>query len=217
MENEYGTRNSDPTQRRDKFDTDWKTGLWLGHARDSNETLIGTPDGVVRAYAIKKYADGEQWSRTLVEQLQGTPGQPDPTKGGIRAPIVIKFDLPLTDKPQTANTEEPLPRRTMVTDTELQKYGYTARCPGCRARQLGLPAKKGHNEICRDRIEKLMLEDPDDRQKIENANARMAHYTARRIEEEEDKKRKVESNKEKQEAPRRDGSHAAVPPRAGGG
>ena len=28
---------------RHKFDIKWEEGVWLGHARDTNEMLIGTP------------------------------------------------------------------------------------------------------------------------------------------------------------------------------
>eukprot|EP00973_Karenia_brevis_P000835 115507-Karenia_brevis.AAC.1 len=41
-------------ERKDKFDSEWKEGVWLGHSRNSNEVLIGTKDGVVRAYAIRR-------------------------------------------------------------------------------------------------------------------------------------------------------------------
>ena len=63
--------------------------------------------------------------------------------------------------------EEPVPRRQGITETELDKYGYTPGCPGCIAKQKGMTAKKGHNEVCRKRIEALMKEDAEP--------SRMAH------------------------------------------
>ena len=33
----------------DKFDSEWRKGVWLGHTRNSNEHVIGTPEGVLRA------------------------------------------------------------------------------------------------------------------------------------------------------------------------
>ena len=47
-------------ERRDKLATEWKEGVWLGHSRSSNETVIGTTDGVVRAYAIKRQDEEER-------------------------------------------------------------------------------------------------------------------------------------------------------------
>ena len=42
----------DTKERKNKMMTEEKEGLWLGHARDRNEVLIGTREGVVRAYPV---------------------------------------------------------------------------------------------------------------------------------------------------------------------
>ena len=42
------------TERKDKLETEWKEGLWLGHSRNCNEIYIGTRGEVVRAWAIRK-------------------------------------------------------------------------------------------------------------------------------------------------------------------
>ena len=39
--------------RVNKFDSEWKEGVWLGHARGSNEIIVGTGQGVVRAFSVK--------------------------------------------------------------------------------------------------------------------------------------------------------------------
>jgi hypothetical protein len=41
-------------QKKNILDSDWEEGLWLGHARTSTETLIGTTERVVRAWAIRR-------------------------------------------------------------------------------------------------------------------------------------------------------------------
>ena len=48
-------------EKKNKYDTEWKDGVWLGHTRRSNEAVIGTADGVVRAYSVKRRAEGERW------------------------------------------------------------------------------------------------------------------------------------------------------------
>jgi len=50
-----------------KMESDWREGLWLGHARNSNEILIGTREGVVRAWAIRKKPYQDQWDGNLVK------------------------------------------------------------------------------------------------------------------------------------------------------
>jgi len=45
-------------ERKDKFESEWLEGIWLGHSRASNEVLIGTADGVVRTYTVQRKAEG---------------------------------------------------------------------------------------------------------------------------------------------------------------
>eukprot|EP00973_Karenia_brevis_P075935 10550128-Karenia_brevis.AAC.1 len=47
-------------ERRNKFETEWKEGVWLGHSRNRNEILIGTSDGTVRAYAVRRQEEGKR-------------------------------------------------------------------------------------------------------------------------------------------------------------
>ena len=58
-----------------KFESLWKEGLWLGHARNSNEVLIGTREGVVRAWAIRKKPNGAPSTRCH-ECLDSKPSVP---------------------------------------------------------------------------------------------------------------------------------------------
>ena len=41
--------------------TGWSTRIWLGHARSSNEVIVGVDAGVVRAYAVVRRPEGERW------------------------------------------------------------------------------------------------------------------------------------------------------------
>ena len=51
---------------RNKFDIKWESGVWLGHARDSNEMLIGTSMGVIRCYACRRMPETERWDREAI-------------------------------------------------------------------------------------------------------------------------------------------------------
>ena len=75
-----------------KMETDWREGLWLGHSRNSNEILVGTREGVVRAWAIRKKPYEEQWDGDLIKNMKGTPAQPNPLRRGILIPIRITFE-----------------------------------------------------------------------------------------------------------------------------
>ena len=47
-------------EHRDKLETEWKERLRLGQSRSSNEIYIGTREGVVRVWAIRKKPEAEQ-------------------------------------------------------------------------------------------------------------------------------------------------------------
>lgn len=54
---------------------------------------------------------------------------------------------------------EPEVRSMSITKVDLEKYGFPARCLGCRARLEGSP-RQGHSEECRRRLEEEMKNEP---------------------------------------------------------
>eukprot|EP00973_Karenia_brevis_P064143 8913014-Karenia_brevis.AAC.1 len=79
-------------ERDNKFSSEWMEGIWLGHSRSSNEILIGTDAGVVRAYAVKRMSEDKRWSAEAIKSMKGTPQQPDPTRPGLHIPVRVTFD-----------------------------------------------------------------------------------------------------------------------------
>ena len=67
---------------RTKFETEDKEGIWLGHNQGTNEALIATPHGVVRACSFRRRDDASRWSPALTSGMKGTPKQPDPSRPG---------------------------------------------------------------------------------------------------------------------------------------
>ena len=124
-----------------KFESLWKEGLWLGHARNSNEVLIGTREGVVRAWAIRKKPSNEQWDRELIKEMKGTPAKPNPNKPGVTIPITISFDS-LGDEESVEKMkparQEAGPRGIYIKEWMLDDFGHTEECPGCLSKRAGL-------------------------------------------------------------------------------
>ena len=110
-----------------------------------------------------------------MQQMAGTPARPDPAKPGREVPIQINIDGGSQDaEPQVVRDGEgPTPRRRMITETELKKYGCTDGCPTCEAKKRGEITRRGHGEACRRRIEGLMMQDAEDRKKLEKVRNRM--------------------------------------------
>ena len=78
-------------EARAKLESEWKQGLWLGHTRASNEAWIGTKDGVIRTYNIKRLPEGERWDGDMVQDMKGTPQKPNPMLAGEEAVIEVSF------------------------------------------------------------------------------------------------------------------------------
>ena len=58
---------------RDKFDSRWEDGIWLGIREESGENIIGTKDGVLKARTIKRRPTKEErWGQELFDQFRGS-------------------------------------------------------------------------------------------------------------------------------------------------
>ena len=171
--------------RKDKFESEWFLGIWLGHSRSSNEHLIGTKQGAIKAYAVKRQAEDERWDAALIQGLQGTPQQPDPHRPGIAIPVRVSFDPPAQGSggPVLEEPEgERQIRRMRITAALLEKYGFSPNCEGCRFRQAGLGETRGHTEQCRSRIEKAMAQSEEGRRILEEQKERVNRRIAEQVE-----------------------------------
>eukprot|EP00973_Karenia_brevis_P001575 213524-Karenia_brevis.AAC.1 len=86
------SRNTDDRKR--VVGESWRKGIWLGHVRGSADYLIGTDEGVVRSWSVKRSSPGEQWNLEALKSMKGTPARPNPEAPGITVPIKITMPLP---------------------------------------------------------------------------------------------------------------------------
>ena len=175
--------------QEDKLESEMKEGVWLGHARNSNEVLIGTDQGVVRAYDVKRKPEDQRWNGEAIKNMKGTPQQPDPSKPGSSIPIRVTFDE--TEKKEEEKAEAPKReneiRRMRITKSMLEKYGHTDGCEGCRFQRSGVRDSqgqgRGHSERCRKRIMERMDQDEEGRRAKERDKERIDNKMAVMIEE----------------------------------
>ena len=122
-------------ERKDKIESEWHEGLWLGQSRSTNETIVVTAEGVVRACTTRREDADERWKGDLIKKPQGTPARPDPSWVQLMVPIRVRFDPPQVGEPDPTMQprKEPQMRRMKITESMLQKYGYTEGCEGRRA------------------------------------------------------------------------------------
>ena len=172
-------------ERKDKFESEWREGVWLGHRRNSNEHVIGTRSGAVRAYAIKRKDAAHRWDASLLKELRGTPQKPDPQRPGLVVPIRINFDMPaeampLAEGPQVRPRQA---RRMKITSRMLEQYGFTEGCEGCRFKQAGLEESRNHSEVCRKRVEEAIEATEEGKRAKARQDERVNSWIAERMEE----------------------------------
>jgi hypothetical protein len=167
--------------RKNKYETEWRDGIWLGHSRRSNEHIIGTVEGVVRAYSVKRRADGERWNGQMIKEMKGSPQAPNPNVAGVQIPIKVRFDPgePKADAAELVPMRKEVGRRLRLTDAMFKRFGYTEDCEGCRWKQAGLREHRGHTEACRRRLEEALAGTEDGRRLLdvgERQNKVLADY-----------------------------------------
>ena len=172
-------------EQKEKFQSEWRHGVWLGHARSSNEHLIGTSEGAIKAYAIKRQGEEQRWDATLLKELQGTPQQPDPSRPGLAVPIRVHFDEPPAAIVGPLAPEKRQIRRMRINAELLKQHGYTPGCEGCRFRRAGLGESRGHSEECRSRIEAAMAQSEAGKRALDEHRLRMNRRRAEQLEEDD--------------------------------
>jgi len=143
------------SQERKSLESSWFEGVWLGHARGSSEALVGTKDGVVRAWTIRRMPEGERWNAEAITEMQGTPARPSTTMPGLHIPISINIEQDNIDGAPVETTqrqEEKKARRVYLKATDFETHGYSDNCDGCSRLQAGMEARP-HTETCRARLE----------------------------------------------------------------
>ena len=69
---------------KDKLNSRWEDGVFVGIRERSGEILIGTHKGVVKARAFRrKGTEKERWNNDEIEKCTGLPWEPVPGREGI--------------------------------------------------------------------------------------------------------------------------------------
>ena len=207
------------------FEDRWESGIWLGCTIRDGMTLVGTSSGVYKVGTIKRKPDGEQWSLSNVEQLTGSPQQPQPDSESRRITTFAKkkLDKP-ADRPapifQPPVDKPPEPRQAKILKTDVERFGPTAGCPACRAIAAGKPWRSAHSLDCRKRMDELMVGDVEGKRRLDRAAERITHHIVdnSEITEEEEKKRpRLDSPPHAAEASSSAGGDAAAAASSAGG
>ena len=175
----------DQKAKVDKLDVMWLRGIYLGVDAHAEETLIGTPEGVITAHSVRRLPKDMRWDKEQVLAVVGTPEEPTPGKVSSQPPISIRVDVESNVPPS-----EPVPRyepeatlrAAPVYKKDYERFGYTEGCGGCRGMQSGFDRSTHHSKSCRQRMERLLKEDAVGRRRLEKADARHTGVVVREME-----------------------------------
>jgi len=159
---------------RAKIESAWKSGIWLGIKGRTREHIIGTDQGVIKAFTVRRRPEEEKWSLEEVSSVRGTPGNPRPGRMTMRIPVRVgDQNEPIIDK----NYDRSKPRRVYLRKRDFQKHGYTAGCEGCAKLSEGRDRpgwRRPHSEDCVARMLEEMGEDEEGQRRIQDATDRGA-------------------------------------------
>ena len=164
----------------EKHETRYREGIWIGLIPRTDEDLVMTANGVVKATSIRLRSEDSKWDAEAVKSGRGYPWRPVPHIEGSHIPVHIADDLTVTraededtrlevQMPQAHDAAkdlaEEMERRRMtrrfeetarqmkVTEDMIKRYGYSDGCPGCRKIQLGEEGARAHSQVCRRRVQ----------------------------------------------------------------
>ena len=122
------------------LDARWGAGVWLGKRWRSTEHYVGTPQGVVKSYAIQRKPLEERWDAEAIEAITGTPWNLTPLPTDDEGPRVhppLPEDLRLREGPRPKEPEVRAPLRPSIKQADLDRWGYTDGCLRCRLARSG--------------------------------------------------------------------------------
>jgi len=115
----------------------WKSGVWLGVKDESNEVIIGTANGIVKARTVRrKGTDADRWNTDELNAMKGLPWETIPGREGES----IRSNVRIPDEPKpTGIKEQEEPKRQVrrlnIQKRDLDTHGFTEgvrRVPGSK-------------------------------------------------------------------------------------
>eukprot|EP00435_Cladocopium_sp_Y103_P016599 s3099_g4.t1 len=187
-------------REKKKIEPKFEPGIFLGLQEATGLRWIGTGDGVVRSWTIKRLADEDKWQRDKLESMIGLPWQlrPKIEKDADIGKLPLPFELAVEDDQPEEKTEEPpkevkrrdyVPRGIYIRkDVELKQFGFTEGCDGCDRARHGL-SHRAHSRACKERIMGELEKTEDGKQRVAAVRQKEEEYLVAVQEREEKKKR----------------------------
>ena len=142
----------------------WEDATWVGVARRSNEHIVVLEQGgqAIRCRSVRRRPEVNKWDAEKMRNIVASPRMPNPEdpsrpdfdidRTRLPRPVVPAEDV---GRAQARPISEPVRRDIGITKRVLERYDYTAGCPGCNAALSNKPRRE-HNKECREDPEDLL-------------------------------------------------------------
>lgn len=178
-----------------KIEPRFELGVYLGVQEGTAMRWIGTAEGTVRTWTIKRLPEEEKWQKEILEAVIGLPWQlrPSVARDAEAQRLPVEIVLPeVEDEPKPAVETKKrgyVPRGIYVRrDVELRDFGYTEGCDGCERAKAGLSHRQ-HSSACKQRIMHELNKTEEGRKRVQQMESRGEKYLVAFHEREERKKR----------------------------
>ncbi len=204
------------TVRLGKAEARWRYGIWYGSIEASDEHLLGTELGVIKARPVTAVREDQRFDGKAIDNIQGTPRRPSTKQKGTKIRSHIDenpedgdaddeaeddVQVEVYEEEDQNETIEDAAKQQAVTRSrvgescsfyikarDVAKYGTHAGCLGRRLLLGEVATQCGHNRECKSRMTSAMEADKDDKHRIRR------WYAAKGI---DDNKMKEEKSDEK--------------------
>ena len=184
-----------------KMSIKWDDGIFLGVRALSGEMIVGIGDGVWKTRTVERKDVGERWSVRNAELVGGVPwkvSEDDLECDGTMEKVMLKGMLAKRmeeDEESKTKITFDAPQRFRIMKEDLERHGYTEKCPACREMlRYGQTKGRVHSESCR----KRMGNDMADSKKVQEAKKRENDYFERVGDEMERTSKKVKLQEEEE-------------------
>ena len=137
--------------KRNKSAPKLKYGVFVGIHPRTSEALVANSHGAFRARAIKRLIEGSRWDASMMKEIKGVPWD-------LKTDKRVEADIPLplnVETPPMPEVPEPVTRKFYIKRKDVEQFGLTDGCPGCRCISRKASQVLAHSDKCRDRIKKL--------------------------------------------------------------
>ena len=165
--------------QRNKFtESRWEEGVYVGIREESNELLIATLEGILKARTFRPRGSiKESWNKSFFNKCTGSPWEPVIRRDGIevKSSVRLQEDQEEEDigKPEQGEVNHRQFRSFQIRRQEVIKHGATPACNGCKA-ALARTKAVNHTETCRKRIGAEFRESNDPR--LDREGKRLTEY-----------------------------------------